>query len=61
MKTENNNSIIGFIHWKDGEITQTTPHASANEIIDAFEPMKNEISGIEFFNIKTYEITTKFF
>lgn len=61
MKTENKNYIVGFIHWKDGEITETTPHNNESEIIDTYEPMKNEISGMEFFNLKTYEITTKFF
>ena len=61
MKTEDKNYIVGFIHWKDGEITKTTPHNNESEIINAYENAKNEISGIEFFNLKTYEITAKFF
>lgn len=63
MKTENN-TISCFVHWKDGEITQV--HFSENDfdidgIAKTYEAMKNEIDGLEFFNHKTYEITTKFF
>lgn len=63
---KNNNTIItGFVHWKDGEITETEKYRNIDEAVEKFEktymPMIEQINGVEFFNHKTYEIISKFY
>lgn len=55
------NNVSAFIHWKDGEITQTSVFNSVEDIKTAYEPVKNDIDGIECFNLNTYEITPIFY